>query len=57
MLKYLRIIFKMKGCVKLLVILFAGLVVQGSAMSLSELEDFANFLKETSQLDETLKSE
>ncbi|KAL4706833.1 hypothetical protein ACJJTC_010067 [Scirpophaga incertulas] len=36
-------------------VILVCLVVQCSAMTLSELEDFTNFLKKTSQLDETLK--
>ncbi|RVE41921.1 hypothetical protein evm_013435 [Chilo suppressalis] len=36
-------------------IVFVSYVVQCAAMSISELEDFANFLKKTSKLDETLK--
>ncbi|XP_063832264.1 uncharacterized protein LOC135081481 isoform X1 [Ostrinia nubilalis] len=45
----------MKRCKQLFVIVMTCLVVQCAGMSISELEDFANFLQKTSKLDETLK--
>lgn len=43
-------------CTKIFVFVLTGFVVQCTGMSLNELEEFENFLQETSKLDETLKS-